>query len=225
MKFQRRAYYDHEGVYRRLRDQGYTGWGPPDRGNPLEYIEVFLASEFAPNPSYALDLGCGGGEVSIHLAKLGWKVLGIDYSETAIELARENAVIAGVDVEFLVADVAKPLTLKKGSFALVLDYLVRHCLIEHSDRRTFMLNAYEALSNGGIMLGVNMTSDGYLDYDLSGGIDQKTRIDAWRTRYFAPLSELLSEFDEVGFSVEHLELQQDPRKDPCSTATIYASKR
>lgn len=39
----------------------------------------------------ALDLGCGRGEISVHLARVGHEVLAIDYSDTAIALAQAAA--------------------------------------------------------------------------------------------------------------------------------------
>src|ERR1700691_2340634 len=39
----------------------------------------------------ALDLGCGRGEISVHLARIGHEVLAIDYSDSAIALARAAA--------------------------------------------------------------------------------------------------------------------------------------
>ena len=42
-------------------------------------------------PGQALDLGCGRGELSLELARLGFGVTAIDYSKDAIEIAREAA--------------------------------------------------------------------------------------------------------------------------------------
>lgn len=41
--------------------------------------------------SRVLDVGCGAGEHTILLTRLGYDVLGIDFSPQAIEMARENA--------------------------------------------------------------------------------------------------------------------------------------
>jgi len=51
-----------------------------------------------------LDLGCGTGSHDIVLAKKGFKVVGIDSSNTMIELAREKARSSGLKIEFLVQD-------------------------------------------------------------------------------------------------------------------------
>jgi SAM-dependent methyltransferase len=51
-----------------------------------------------------LDPGCGMGEHTIHLARLGYDVLGIDFAPHAIERARENAESHGVSARFEVAD-------------------------------------------------------------------------------------------------------------------------
>lgn len=51
-----------------------------------------------------LDPGCGTGEHTIHLAGLGYEILGVDSSRHAIEQARTNAVQRGITARFEVAD-------------------------------------------------------------------------------------------------------------------------
>lgn len=51
-----------------------------------------------------LDVGCGTGEHTILLTRLGYDVLGVDAAPTAVEQARENAAGSGVDARFEVAD-------------------------------------------------------------------------------------------------------------------------
>jgi SAM-dependent methyltransferase len=47
-----------------------------------------------------LDLGCGGGQLCLDAAELGWKVVGVDVAPAMVEEARE--LCAGRDVEFVV---------------------------------------------------------------------------------------------------------------------------
>jgi SAM-dependent methyltransferase len=54
--------------------------------------------------STVLDAGCGIGEHTILLTRLGYRVLGIDFSPHAVEQARANAAEKGVDARFDVAD-------------------------------------------------------------------------------------------------------------------------
>ncbi|MFQ6397416.1 class I SAM-dependent methyltransferase [Nocardia sp. KC 131] len=51
-----------------------------------------------------LDVGCGAGEHTIHLAGLGYDVLGVDLSPSAVAYARSNAEEHGVAARFEVAD-------------------------------------------------------------------------------------------------------------------------
>lgn len=51
-----------------------------------------------------LDAGCGTGEHTIHLARLGYDVRGIDYAPGAIDDARARAAEYGVEARFEVAD-------------------------------------------------------------------------------------------------------------------------
>jgi putative methylase len=53
-----------------------------------------------------IDLGTGTGRLAIGAAKMGSKrVVGVDIDEKSIALARENAVAAGVQVEWFVSDI------------------------------------------------------------------------------------------------------------------------
>jgi SAM-dependent methyltransferase len=51
-----------------------------------------------------LDVGCGTGEHTILLTRLGYDVLGVDAAPTAIEQAHQNAAAKGIDARFEVAD-------------------------------------------------------------------------------------------------------------------------
>lgn len=51
-----------------------------------------------------LDVGCGAGEHTIHLAARGHDVLGVDVSAEAVGVARANAAARGVPARFEVAD-------------------------------------------------------------------------------------------------------------------------
>lgn len=53
---------------------------------------------------HVLDPGCGTGEHTIYLTRLGYHVLGVDFSQRAVDLARANAAEHGVEAHFEVAD-------------------------------------------------------------------------------------------------------------------------
>jgi len=53
---------------------------------------------------YILDIGCGTGRHAIELAKRGYKVTGVDLSESQLKRAREKAADVGVKVDFIQKD-------------------------------------------------------------------------------------------------------------------------
>ena len=70
---------------------------------------AFLAGLIPPDAGPFLDLGCGAGSLAIVAALRGARpVVGTDVNPRAIEYARVNARLNGVDVEWLRGDMTRP---------------------------------------------------------------------------------------------------------------------
>jgi len=76
-------------------------------------LETFTTAAAARLVSHAgvraglgvLDVACGTGVVAITAARIGARVRGLDLTPELLERARENAVVAGVEIEFREGDV------------------------------------------------------------------------------------------------------------------------
>ena len=80
----------------------------------------FLVAEVAGlAPGRALDVACGEGRNAVWLARQGWDVVAVDFSPVAIAKARGLAAHHGVEVSWIVADVAAG-DLPAGPFDLVI---------------------------------------------------------------------------------------------------------
>jgi SAM-dependent methyltransferase len=71
----------------------------------LDEVERALVAEHVPPGGLILDIGCGGGREAVGLARLGYRVVGIDLSPRMIDAARRRAAELGVDVAFRVQSV------------------------------------------------------------------------------------------------------------------------
>lgn len=54
-----------------------------------KYLQQLLLEQ-GTNPTHILELGCGSGNVTLELLKLGYEVVGLDYSEEMLEIAEEK---------------------------------------------------------------------------------------------------------------------------------------
>ena len=106
-----------------------------------------------------LDLGCGTGQHAIRLARMGYKVIGIDSSYEMIRKAGEKARSAKVDVEFVVSDMKKFATDERFDGILCLFGSFSH-LIKLEDVRTLFLNTSRLLRNGGVFIFDFINKDG-----------------------------------------------------------------
>ena len=102
------------------------------------------------SPGRALELGCGMGSNAVWLAERGWRVTAMDFSENAIEKARQLARERGVDVEFVIADASSYQT--DGEYDLVTSFYVQ---LSPEQRVKMLPLAGEALAPGGTLLFVS----------------------------------------------------------------------
>ncbi len=51
-----------------------------------------------------LDVPCGNGRHAVELARMGYRVTGVDFSKEQLAIARRSAKAAGVEIEFLLRD-------------------------------------------------------------------------------------------------------------------------
>jgi SAM-dependent methyltransferase len=79
-----------------------NGPAPWDIGHPQPAIVRLASPGGFAGP--VLDAGCGTGENTLHIASLGFSVLGVDVAETALAIARQKAAARGLAVEFVAAD-------------------------------------------------------------------------------------------------------------------------
>jgi 2-polyprenyl-3-methyl-5-hydroxy-6-metoxy-1,4-benzoquinol methylase len=77
------------------------------QAGPLFGVEPnrFLVAEVSGlPPGRALDVACGAGRNAVWLAERGWSVTGVDFSDVALENARQLAEERGVAVEWVDGD-------------------------------------------------------------------------------------------------------------------------
>jgi len=85
------------------------------------YEVAFIMEEFGlPSGSTILDAGCGVGRHAIELARHGYRVVGVDISSGMLDEARRLASQAGVEVEWVQADISKFRLLKPVDAAICL---------------------------------------------------------------------------------------------------------
>ena len=111
-----------------------------------------------PAGARVLDLACGWGRHAVELARLGYEVTGLDWSDTLLNHARRRANRAGVAVEWVRGDMREiPWT---GRFDAVLSMFssLGYFLSDEEDLRTLQ-SARAALRDGGSLLLETMHRD------------------------------------------------------------------
>jgi 2-polyprenyl-3-methyl-5-hydroxy-6-metoxy-1,4-benzoquinol methylase len=118
---------------------------PPHQPMYLKLVLRWLQSD--PSIRCVLDAGCGDGNFAASLAEAGYRVCGIDMSDSGIQIATERGIGS-----FHKASVYEPLT---SPFPDVetFDAILSVEVIEHLySPRVFVRRAFEALKPGGLLI-------------------------------------------------------------------------
>lgn len=232
-------YHAHESAYREIKEKGYFGWGNAKSLEQLgdEKTKLYLIAEVEKNFSKtngkkALDLGCGTGTTAFILAQLGFRVLGVDISETAIELGNKFAKEQQLDIAFQVGDVLE-LEKFQQKFDLVYDSHCLHCIVFESDREKVLAGVKNSLDKNGIFIldTMVMPAMGHnpaqtyatLRFDENYILWHKSKPSSARgvvrhegeywcaQRRIYPVNKVLSEVEKAGFKItsQQLDVQEN----------------
>jgi SAM-dependent methyltransferase len=119
--------FDFEPAYRGEAAEFGAGARPPwSLGEPQPEIAALIDQGLMTGE--VLDAGCGEAALSLHLAALGHRTVGLDASPTAIELAKAKAAEQGLEnASFEVADISS-FTGYDGRFNTIVDSTLFHSM-------------------------------------------------------------------------------------------------
>lgn len=101
-------------------------------------------------PKTILDVGSGAGTLDLYLGSRGFKVVGIDISEKAINVSREsvNYLNLSRNVKFVNTDIAKEFDSKSKFDVILCLEVIEHC----KDDRKVLKKLYKLLNHHGILI-------------------------------------------------------------------------
>lgn len=130
------------------------------QADTLRFLKFLKKEEkFIVEDKIILDLGCGTGRNANYLARRGNKVIGIEISKTALNLAKERAKDLGVEVDYRLGDIGESYDIKDNSIDIVLDVTSSNSLNEKG-REIYLNEVNRVLKNGGYFFVRALCKDG-----------------------------------------------------------------
>ncbi len=118
-----------------------------------DYVATLL-NRFMPEAKNLVDLGCGTGKHAVEFAKRGYKVTGIEMSESMLNIAKNNLPGSGIgtnDVKYICGDISKIQTGEKYDAAMALFHVMGY-LTENSQILKGIRNIASHLTDGGLLI-------------------------------------------------------------------------
>ncbi|MFM8273238.1 MAG: class I SAM-dependent methyltransferase [Gemmata sp.] len=120
------------------------------RASPLAAADVAFCERAFATPGRVADLGCGTGRLCVHLAARGFACVGVDLSDDMLTQARANAASAGVNVEWVNANLVDLPPLADASFDYAACLFSTLGMIREAENRTkAILSTFRVLKPGG----------------------------------------------------------------------------
>ncbi len=126
-------------------EESYAGIPPWEIGKPqIEFVKLEQEEQFGKN---ILDVGCGTGDLALHLTSLDYNVVGVDCAPTAIKKARAKATEKHVNVRFEVMNALELRSLDQ-QFDTIIDCGLFH-VFEDKLRAKYRSSLESVLKPGG----------------------------------------------------------------------------
>lgn len=162
--------------------------------NLLSYLhpawrDTQLANSFympAKSNGLLLDVGCGNGSSMLTMQARGWRVIGIDFDETAVAQAKNN------NLDAVVSDLFSAKYSDNQFDAIMMNHVIEHV----PDPQEFIKECLRILKPGGTLVALtpNITSKGHLEFKADWrGLEIPRHL-----QIFSPLS-LTILADKAGF--------------------------
>ena len=117
----------------------------------IEYAKKYCVSQRKP----VLELGSGTGRISWELARAGVEVLGVDYSETMIQIAENKRDILPKEIQervtFIKGDITK-LDLAEKFSLIIIPCRTFQCLLTAKEQMECLQSAYKHLADDGLFI-------------------------------------------------------------------------
>jgi len=125
-----------------MRHIDYQGWA--------DYLEQIF-SRLKPPGRRTLELACGTGNLTLELARRGYRVVGTDVSKQMLEVARDKANSADVPASFREMDMRHIDISEHFDIVLCLYDSINYLMEKHEIEKLFV-DVHSALSPGGIFV-------------------------------------------------------------------------
>lgn len=123
------AYHHFAYVYDELMlDAPYHEW--------VQYVKKSIKTH-KPNATQLIDIGCGTGEITIRLAKEGFRLTGVDLSEDMLAVAAEKAMTQGLTIPWFQQDMSQLEGFSSFDVAFIFCDSLNYLATKEQVRKTF----------------------------------------------------------------------------------------
>jgi SAM-dependent methyltransferase len=126
-----------------MQDVDYQEW--------VDYVMHLMDRVEIPKGSSLIDLACGTGTSAILLAKAGYSVKGMDYSAEMLDIARNKANKAKLEIDFFQGDIRDFKCIERPKVLTCLFDSMNY-LLNENDFYHACLSAYNSLPDSGLFI-------------------------------------------------------------------------
>lgn len=201
----RKYYYDMEPVYQKILAEGGMGWPQESQQTFIFMLHWARTGEFHHHQKI-LEIGCGGGELALELARRNVTVEACDLSETAVKLCRSKN--PPENLSFFVGNAMT----HRGFPNPPYDFIIANQLLQNiigGDRVFLLKRLRENLTPDGVAVIATMLG---IPEEYVEDVNPKTHVNSDNTKYFATLDMFAQEITEARFKpIRHVKINENYR--------------